>query len=254
MRAVILFLCAATAALSQPNTQEVRRDALRHIVQDECVPHWLQNQTATPCASVTLSDSAHAAQGYAVLPDIKGGAHFLLIPTKTVRGIESAFLLEAEAPNYFAAAWQARAHIASQLGHSVARDEVGFAVNPQHARTQDQLHIHIECLGPYIHGVLQEVAAQLTDQWSPLRLAAGEYAALRVTGEDLNFANPFQLLAKRMPGARSNMGAYTLLLTGMQFKEGPGFIVLAGKNVPGTETLLDSSCAIAAHTNPHPAS
>jgi CDP-diacylglycerol pyrophosphatase len=249
-RAVVLLLCASAAALSQLHAQEVRRDALRHIVQDECVPHWLQNQTAVPCASVSLSDAQHVAQGYAVLADIKGGAHFLLIPTKTIHGIESPFLLVAGAPNYFAAAWQARGLIAAQLGHGVARDEVGLAVNPQHARTQDQLHIHIECLGPYIYGKLKFAAAGLTDQWTPLRLAVGEYVALRLMGEDLARVNPFVLLAERVPKARHGMGAYTLMLTGMQFKQGPGFIVLAGKDVPGTETLLDSSCAIAARTSP----
>jgi len=31
----------------------------------------------------------------------------------------------------------------------------------------------------------------------------------------------------------------------MSFKEGPGFVVLAGKFAPGSELLLDSTCALA---------
>jgi CDP-diacylglycerol pyrophosphatase len=69
---------------------------------------------------------------------------------------------------------------------------------------------------------------------------------LRVLGENLDTANPFRLLAERMPGAKENMGAYTLLVAGTQFKDGPGFIVLTGTNVPGAATFLDSTCAIAA--------
>jgi len=41
-----------------------------------------------------------------VLADRKGGAHYLLIPTQTMAGIESGELLDPEAPNYFAEAWQ----------------------------------------------------------------------------------------------------------------------------------------------------
>ena len=76
-------------------------------------------------------------------------------------------------------------------------------------------------------------------------------------GEDLGRTNPFALLAKLMPGARDDMGAYTLLLAGMQFKEGPGFVLLAGKSVPGAETLSGfnlCSCASIAKCDPTGAS
>jgi len=67
---------------------------------------------------------------------------------------------------------------------------------------------------------------------------------LRIDGEDLNDANPFELLAKRLPRANHVMGDYTLVLAGMQFKNGPGFILLAGSGRAG-ELLLDSTCAVA---------
>jgi hypothetical protein len=38
-----------------------------------------------------------------------------------------------------------------------------------------------------------------------------------------------------------------LVLAGMEFKEGPGFILLAGKG-PAGELLLDPACVIAAAT------
>src|ERR1700675_2603281 len=92
------------------------RDALRQIVQDECVVHWQQQHTASPCERVD--------PGFAVLADRKGGAHFLLIPTRTMAGIESPEVLEPGAPNYFEAAWQARDRIAAVVGRGVPRGAV----------------------------------------------------------------------------------------------------------------------------------
>src|SRR5580700_11395305 len=111
------------------------RDALREIVQDECVVHWQQRHTAAPCERV--------AETYAVLADRKGGAHFLLIPTRTVTGIESPEVRAHGALNYFESAWRAREVLNGAAGHSVPRDAVGMAVNQVRSRSQDQLHIHI---------------------------------------------------------------------------------------------------------------
>jgi CDP-diacylglycerol pyrophosphatase len=236
------FSAATTAAAD--HTHATNRNALREIAQDECLVDWLQHQDPAPCELVYIVD-AQASDGYAVLADIKGGAHFLLIPIKTISGIESAEILKPQALNYFAAAWQAHERLAAVLGHGVRRGDVGLAVNPEHGRGQDQLHIHIECLGGEVHGALHAAAERLNDHWSALNLAGRPYHALRVMGEDLGTANPFELVAHRLPGADHEMGAYTLLVAGMQFKEGPGFIVLAGKDVPGAELFLDSTCALA---------
>src|SRR5271167_4338005 len=212
------------------------RDALREIVQDECMVHWQQQHSAAPCERV--------GAGYAVLADRKGGAHFLLIPTKTMSGIESPEVLEPDAPNYFAAAWQARDRVAAVVGHDVPRSAVGLALNPKHARSQDQLHIHIECLRADAADSLQAAAARLTGAWSSIEVAGSHFDALRVMGEDLGASNPFRLLADRLPDAKGRLEDYTLIVAGMQFKEGPGFAVLAGTGLPG-ELLLDSSCAVA---------
>jgi CDP-diacylglycerol pyrophosphatase len=212
------------------------RDALREIVQDECVVHWQQQHSAAPCERV--------ADSYAVLADRKGGAHFLLIPTRTVTGIESPEVLEPDAPNYFAAAWQARDRVAAVVGHAVPRTAVGLALNPKHARSQDQMHIHIECLRADVARSLQTASAGITAAWSPIEVAGWHFDALRIMGEDLGPSNPLRLLADRSPAAAVPLEDYSLVVAGMQFKEGPGFAVLAGTALPG-ELLLDSSCAVA---------
>jgi CDP-diacylglycerol pyrophosphatase len=216
------------------------RDDLRVIVQEQCLPHWQNARDPSPCESLGGEQGTEPA--YALLHDRKGGAHSLLIPTRTVRGIDEQVVLAAGAPNYFAAAWRARQALAAASGRSLSRTAVGMGINPVHARSQDQLHIHIECLGRSIYRGLQQAAGTLRDTWSPVRIDGADYLALRVKGEDLGAANPFALVAQGIPGA---INEYTLLLAGMQFRDGPGFALLVQVDgVPATELLLDSSCAV----------
>lgn len=220
------------------------RDALRHIVQQQCVVNWVRKHDPAPCERVFLQDSNPEASGYAVLADRKGGAHYLLIPTQTMAGIESSELLDPDTPNYFAQAWRARDLITAFVGHPVPRSALGLAINTAHSRTQDQFHVHIECLRQDVVDSLHAGAEQVGDTWAPLLVAGSTYKAQRIMGEGLDGANPFELLAALGPDVRHRMGDYTLIVAGMQFKSGPGFIILTGTGPTG-ELLLDSTCAVA---------
>ena len=212
------------------------RDALRRIVQEQCVVNWTQQHDPAPCKRVS--------SGYAVLEDRKGGAHYLLIPTQTMAGIDSAELLDPDMPNYFAEAWRARDLIAGFVGHEVPRTAIGLAINTAHARTQDQFHVHIECLRQDVAAALRASAEGITDVWSPVMVAGSTYHAQRIMGDGLEASNLFEMLANLKPDVRHHMGDYTLVVAGMQFKSGPGFIVLTGTGPTG-ELLLDASCVVA---------
>ena len=231
--AALAAICCAAATIPAIGAN---RDALRQIVQEQCSVHWRAQHDPSPCDRVSPD--------YAVLADRKGGAHFLLIPTRTIAGLESPAILDAATPNYFAAAWDARDLLDAAMSRQIPRDAVGLALNPQRARSQDQLHIHIECLGPQAHRALAEAAPHLTDDWSTLYVALFKYHALRIRGETLNEANPITIVARHVPDAGRPIGEYTLLLAGYTFKDGPGFILLAGTG-PAAELLLDSTCAVA---------
>ena len=220
------------------------RDRLRYIVQHECLPHWLEQADPAPCSNVTVVAPPPTAQGYAVLADRKGGAHYLLIPLYPIGGVESPLLHAGGALNYFDAAWQARAVLEGTLHHPLAREAVGLAVNQRAARSQDQLHIHISCLQPGLQRALHADAPRLQSRWAPLVIEGRSYQALRLMGERPGDADPFRLLAE-LPGAQAAMDEFTLLLAGMQFESGPGFALLAGRAVPGAELLLDADCALA---------
>jgi CDP-diacylglycerol pyrophosphatase len=187
------------------------RDRLREITQNQCVPHWLREKDPAPCISVTIQARSTPLRGYSILADRKGGAHFLLIPLEPVSGIESAGAWAPGAPNYFQDAWEARRAVAKVVGHDVSRTAIGLAINSLYTRSQDQLHIHIECLGKSVHDVLTAGAVRIGESWSPIEIGKFQYQALRVMGADLGHANPFALLAERLPGAKDSMGAYTLL-------------------------------------------
>jgi CDP-diacylglycerol pyrophosphatase len=250
------FVLAALviAALFVLTVQAADRDALKHIVQDQCLPHWRESHDPTPCARIVPPD-------FAVLADRKGGAHYLLIATGNVTGIEDPAVLSDASPNYFAAAWTARDRLDSVIGHPLRREAVGLAINSAIMRGQDQMHIHIECVKPDVSRVLHAAAAGLSAQWSPLWIDGRVYSTLRIDGEDLSGKDPFRLLANGVPGSRADMRAFTIVVVGMQFAEGAGFVVLAGRTAAGGEmmtvplppppglvapgeTLLDSTCAI----------
>jgi CDP-diacylglycerol pyrophosphatase len=257
LRRLVFTLLAVTAAVSAggkglhapgqkspdlpPNAG---RDAFRQIVQNQCVNNWKEHHNPEPCERVFLANPRSSDLGYAVLADPAGGAHFLLIPTQTMRGIDSSELLDPDAPNYFAEAWHARDLINDFVGHSVPRTAIGLVVNTAGTRTQDQFHIHIECLRQDVVESLRAAAEHVTDTWSPLSVAGSTFQALPIGDQDLNGSNVFELLAKLNPNARHHMADYTLVVAGVQLRTGPGFVVLTGTGPTG-EILLDSTCAVA---------
>jgi CDP-diacylglycerol pyrophosphatase len=233
-----LVVVSVAAALFAAAASCANRDALREIVQDQCLPDWRDQHNAAPCMEVHLDGAADS--GYAVLADRKGGAHFLLIPIQTISGIESPALEAPGTPSYFQAAWQAHERLDGVIGRPVPPQLVGLAVNPLHARGQDQLHIHIECLRPDVHETLARQAGQLSASWSPVTLGGASYWVRNISG-NLDADDPFKLLASHPPEAGRGMSDYTLVVTGTPTGDG-GFLMLASSSAAG-ELLLDSTCA-----------
>ena len=224
------------------------RDALRQIVQDQCVVNWTRHNDPAPCERVFLADGKTSHSGYAILADRKGGAHYLLIPTQTMAGTDAGELLDPDMPNYFAEAWHARDLLTKFVGHEVPRTAVGLAVNNVHSRTQDQFHIHIDCLRQDVVDSLRAAAEQVGESWTPINVAGSTYQAMRIEAVTLDSASPFDLVAKLSPEARHHLGDYTVVVAGMQFKSGAGFMLLTGTGPTG-ELMMDSTCAVAGAVN-----
>lgn len=226
-------------------------DVLWKIVSGLCVPNQQQHGEPAPCALVDLHHGL--AGGYVVLKDLAGATQYLVIPTARISGIEDPQLLQPGAPNYFADAWRERTYTEKAAGRALPRDALSLAVNSPFGRSQNQLHIHIDCLRPEVRDALRRQAATIGDSWAPLaeRLAGHRYRAMRVLDEELDRADPFKLLAAGKPGGAAAMGEQTLVVAGASFAGRPGFILLndhvdpARSDRAGGEELQDHSCAIA---------
>jgi CDP-diacylglycerol pyrophosphatase len=242
LRALFLAALIVGAASRQAAADS---NALWHIVSEQCVPDQKMNQAPRPCAEVDL------AAGYAVLKDLVGNTQFLLIPTTQVTGIESPKVLEPQAPNYFAAAWHARHFVEERVRHALPRDAIGLAINSVSGRSQNQLHIHVDCMRLDVMAALRAHASAIGTDWAkfPEPLVGHDYMAMRIEQPDLGAINPFVLLADSLSGARADMAHYTLVVMGANAAGKDGFIVLAGHATPGTgnwgagEQLQDHACA-----------
>jgi len=237
-----MFAWAEDAAATHGN-------ALWHIVHELCTPDMQTSGNPAPCVSVNF------AAGYAVLKDIQGKTQYLVIPTAKVTGIESPELLAPGSPNYWAAAWDARKLVQDRIGHPVPREDIGLAVNSMNGRTQNQLHIHVDCVRADVRDALKQDLSRIGGaRWTTVALARyhHHYRAKWLAGEDLGGRDPFKILADTDPAARANMGDETLALIGASRPNGaPGFVLLSdpGDGTPkdqgAAEELLDHGCAVA---------
>jgi len=244
MRLWIAFLavfCFASEACAADH------DALKKIVLEQCVPHMQSGGDPAPCAAVDL------AGGTAVLKDIKGKTEFLLIPTKIVTGIEDPQILAPDTPNYWQAAWAARKFVAERAGKPVPRDDVGLAINSAYGRSQNQFHIHVDCVKAGVKKSLTANMGKIGTAWADLDvdLAGHRYRAMRIDGDDLLGKDPFRLLADSDPAVRADMGRQTLAVIPATLADGKnGFILLndraniAALDFASSSNLLDQDCAV----------
>jgi CDP-diacylglycerol pyrophosphatase len=222
---------------------ENRPDALWHVVHDLCVTDMKARGSPTPCTKVDLRG------GWVVVRDPARPTQYLLAPAARVVGSESPALQAKGSPNYWQAAWSSRGLLERAAGQHIPRQAVGLAVNSIGSRTQDQLHIHIDCVRPDVAAALQAHASRLGRHWSILRgpMFQDRWRARWIPGFDLGASDPFKLLAQADPTARADMGNFGLFLMGAVKDGRPGFILVSRHDTPpgnvvAAEDLLDHSC------------
>ena len=192
----------------------------------------------------------------AISGDLVGAAQIAkAIPTRRITGIEDPQMLAPDAPPVFAIGWGTKALVEARLGRSLPREAVGLAINSKWARSQDQLHVHVDCVAIPVMKALAVYASALDGEWRAMTvpLQGRVYFALRVDSADLRDVAPLKLLADGLNGAREQMGAYSLAAIGAVFDGKPGFVLLADEfslEAGGhAEDLEDHNCAVA-HSTP----
>ena len=224
-RVLLIGLIYIAATLLMVLARAANPDKLWQIVSQECVPGVTTgtntDNASGPCRLVDR------ARGFVILKDIVGKGQFLLIPTQRLTGIESPELLAPDAPNYWAYAWEQRQRVDAAIGKPLARDQIGLEINSAAARSQLQLHIHIDCIRADLPQLLRQHQGDLPGSWQPLALDGHQYRVMRLVGDTLGQNNPFKLAAAMSPQAAAAMAAQSLLLTGAQFSDGSlGFYLI----------------------------
>ena len=224
-------------------------NVLWHIVHDRCVPDLRQFHTPLPCIAV------HPRAGYALLKDLDGRTQVLLIPTARVTGIEDPAVRAPGAPDYLALAWANRGTVRALAGRALAREAIALAVNSIAGRTQNQLHIHLDCIRPDVAATIAAQLGAVGTRFAPFPapLPGGPYLARRLDTLSLVGINPFRLLAAEVPGAAAAMGRWSLGLVPVVLPShaAPGFVLLASETDPArhhvaaAERLQDHTCALA---------
>jgi len=248
MLARLLAAVGLMIGLTAPGALAANPDALWHIVHDQCAPDMAAKGSPAPCDAVDL------AGGFAILKDLHGATQLLLIPTDRITGIEAPQILAPGAKNYWRDAWSARPIFQRRAGRPVPPEDIALAINSKYGRSQNQLHIHIDCVRPEVRQALNANQRLIGPSWSVLNvdLAGHRYSARRLEGADLGSSDPFRLLAED-PQARADMGRETLVVIAANFQGAkPGFVLLSDRADPlrgdigHGEDLLDPTCKLLA--------
>ena len=248
--AVGLAAVVAVGVLAGPQLLDAADpDALWKIVHGVCAPHQRIALDPAPCAYVSAG-SAHEL-GYAVLKDRSGATQYLLIPTDRVTGIEDPKLLKPGTETYLGSAWAFRNLLFARLGHDLPAEDVGLAINSLYGRSQNQLHIHIDCMRADVRDALKTRQVSIGPELKPLGqpLLGHAYAAMAIPAQDLERSNLFRRLARTVPAGST--GRETLVVVGATLPSGqPGFDILVDRTDPATgdmasgEELQDHDCAV----------
>ncbi|MGF6904134.1 CDP-diacylglycerol pyrophosphatase [Paraburkholderia sp. GAS348] len=239
------FAAVALAMIANACTHlaAVDSNALWKIVDLRCVPS--QQATGTPgqCTLVDLD------KRYAILKDIVGRSQHLLIPTDRVTGIESPFVLAPNAQNYWDDAWASRLYVEESVKRTLPDNQLGLEINSQYRRSQNQLHIHIDCMHGNVSDALARHAKDTPGEWHWDTLDGQRYRIMRVTSL-AQANNPFRIVARDDRDSEA-MAMQTILVTGAgPSAQKDGWLVVNSAldvdNGSGTaEGLLDHACHVA---------
>lgn len=221
----------------------VDSNALWKIVDIRCVPS--QQATGTPgqCTSVDLD------KHYAILKDIVGRSQHLLIPTDRITGIESPLILAPHAQDYWVDAWDSRRYVEGSVKRTLPDNQLGLEINSKYRRSQNQLHIHIDCMRREVSLALAAHAKDAPGTWRWDTVDGKRYRIMRVSSLD-GTSNPFRIVARDNQDAEA-MAAQTILVTGAgPSAEADGWLILnSGIDVDdgsgSAEGLMDHACRVA---------
>jgi CDP-diacylglycerol pyrophosphatase len=240
-----VLISAMVLAAAVGGVAAADRDLLWGVVK-VCVANHELTGGAFPCLDVDTEQGV--ARGFAVVRAPLKQTHVVVTPTSRVAGIEDPALQSPEAPNYFADAWSARKYVLDSVERPIGERDIGLAVNSRPGRSQDQLHIHVDCLHHrYAQLVRQHDSGLSAEKWTRLTFAlrGRYYWAMLINSPDLREINIFRTAATLLRVWPGHMEDVTVAVIPRLDK---GFYLLADQYTPGAmgkghgEFLLDHAC------------
>ncbi len=129
---------------------------------------------------------------------------------------------------------------------------MALAVNSRPGRSQDQLHIHVDCIRQDVKRTLDGLSAGFrAGAWTRTTVLprGPRYYATALAEADLPRTNIFRLVQTGLKIEDEDMDEATIVLVGAELRDGPGFVVLARQRIPNTrdeahgEALMDHACS-----------
>lgn len=226
------------------------RAALYYVIR-ACV--MMQDTLGTPFPCLSVDPASAGTPGYAVLRAPGNPTHVITTPLVPIAGIENEELLQPDAGVYWRAALMSRRYVEAGADGPVPPGDVGLAINSRRTRSQDQLHIHAECLGRPVLAAVRAESFAPGDGWQPLRRPVDDdsFVGRLVERREIEGGNLFAVLASLPNGAgndmRSDMGDVASLVVPVAADgTGDSFVLIASRvRRRSIERLLDESCSVA---------
>jgi CDP-diacylglycerol pyrophosphatase len=237
---LLFFLAVAALGLRLATAEDASasdRGDLWRVVHHLCTPMDRIAGLPLPCLKVDRD------KGVAVVRAPYDVTRIIVVPTQKIAGVESPVLLRGDGQNLWSAAWSNREAVKAAAPRPLAWNDIAMAVNSSSRRTQDQLHIHVDCVDARLKRALQSHVPR-HDGWFDLDLApwADNYRARRLDAAGLD-RNIFKIVADEVPGAKMHMGEQSVAVVGYEsLAGGRGFVVLASGDRGHAEELLDHDC------------
>ena len=241
--ATLLAFAAMPAAIAANPVRDVLWVALQG-----CVLAKKAAGRSFPCLAVDLGDAARP--GTAVLRAPGQPTHTVVMPTDSDSGIEASVLQGPRGAAYWRAALAARHYVSDALQGRLPASAVGLEVNSVGGRSQDQLHIHLDCMRRSVVAALKAHGDAVGESWAPFPVPLEEvpYVAMRVPADAMAAFNPFAALA-RVPGWQGRLHDASFAAVEADPGDPRGGMILLAYREPeaSAEYLMDHSCRMAKH-------
>lgn len=241
MRLITLTVLLSFAGCASATAGLLPRDALWVVVRSCLVA---KETIGSPFPCLEVERPSGGKPGYAVIRAPGSSTHVIVTPTVKIEGMEDPQLQQGDAGTYWRAALVARRFVTESAGDRVPLSSVGLAVNSNRTRSQDQLHIHAECVAPRVLAAVRDQAAEMGRDWRVLNhpVDGDRVFGRRMSEAQMSAGNLFADLGA-VPGARGDLSGMTVLVVASRPEPGADLLAIATRTRRRSiERMFDESC------------